>query len=88
MALFVALRSTLVNIRSGSKPLIKVVLKPKTKMCSCLRTTFIIYFDPLQMLTTPYAGELLNVDAITLKKGVLDLLSDSFHSEISSQFHE
>ncbi len=29
-----------------------------------------IFFDPLQMLTTPYAGELLNVDAITLKRGI------------------
>ncbi len=42
----------LVNIWSGSKPFIKVVLKPKTKMRSCLRTTLMNFFDPLQMLTT------------------------------------
>ncbi len=39
------------------KPLIKVVLKPKTKMCSCLRTTLMNYFDPLQMLTTVYSAQ-------------------------------
>ncbi len=44
--------NTLVNIWSGSKPFIKVVLKPKTKTRSCIRTTLMNFFDPLQKLTT------------------------------------
>ncbi len=39
-------------IKNGSKLFIKVVLKPKTH--SCLRTTLMNFFDPLQMLTTVY----------------------------------
>ncbi len=39
---------TVVNIWSASKPFIKAALKPKTKMRSCVRTTLINFFDPLQ----------------------------------------
>lgn len=35
---------TLVNVWSGSKPFIKVVLKPIPNTNSCLRTTFINFF--------------------------------------------
>ncbi len=34
----------LVNIWSGSKPFINIVLKPQTQMCSCLRRTFLYPF--------------------------------------------
>ncbi len=36
---------TLVSIWIGSKPLIKVVLKPKTKMPSCLWTTYELFWS-------------------------------------------
>ncbi len=41
---------TLVHIWSESKSFIKVLLQPKIKMRSCLRTT-LNFFDTLQMLT-------------------------------------
>ncbi len=44
---FSTIKYKLVDIRSGAKPFIKVVLKHKTKMRSCRRTTLINIFNTL-----------------------------------------